>query len=74
MLHSLQVNYLDSSAADLKGKPCMSVSCDFLSRSCDLAVCHVTALDSDQSSYKQSDEEESELESDVEDVEFSREW
>ena len=33
----------------------------------------MTALDSDQSSYKQSEEEESELESDVEDVEFSRE-
>lgn len=31
----------------------------------------MTALDSDQSSYKQSEEEESEPESDMEDVEFS---
>ena len=32
---------------------------------------HVTALDSDQSSYKQSDDEESDQETDVEDIEFS---
>lgn len=31
----------------------------------------MTALDSDQSSYKQSEEEDTEPESDVEDVEFS---
>ena len=47
------------------------MSCDSFP---DHVTCHVTALDSDQSSYKQSDEEESELETDTEDIEFSREW
>ncbi|CAI8044825.1 Chromodomain-helicase-DNA-binding protein 5, partial [Geodia barretti] len=37
----------------------------------DASAADLRALDSDQSSYKQSEEEESELESDVEDVEFS---
>ena len=36
-----------------------------------IGSCHVTAFDSDQSSYKQSEEEESDQESDMEDIEFS---